>query len=44
LEDKQHGKGVEKWPDGAKYDGNYKDGKKNSDGCLTFADGSNYTG
>jgi hypothetical protein len=28
LEDKQEGHGVETWPDGAKYEGNYKQGQK----------------
>lgn len=28
LDDKQHGQGVESWPDGARYEGRYEDGKK----------------
>jgi len=28
VDDKQEGKGVETWPDGAKYEGMYKYGKK----------------
>jgi hypothetical protein len=36
--------GVESWPDGAIYEGNYYEGKKNGRGKLTFADGSVYEG
>ena len=35
---------MESWPDGAKYEGNYLDGKKEGQGKLTFADGSFYQG
>ena len=28
LDDKQHGHGIESWPDGARYEGRYEDGKK----------------
>lgn len=28
IEGKKHGKGVETWPDGAKFEGYYKDDKK----------------
>jgi hypothetical protein len=35
---------VEVWPDGAKYEGKYKEGKKDGKGKLTFADGSYYEG
>jgi hypothetical protein len=28
LNDKQHGKGKEVWPDGTVYEGNFEDGKK----------------
>lgn len=44
LDDRQHGFGVEIWPDGAKYEGEYKYGKKNGKGILLFADGSRYEG
>jgi len=44
LDDKQHGHGTESWPDGARYEGNYEDGKKEGMGKLTFADGSFYQG
>lgn len=32
------------WPDGAVYEGNYNEGKKDGKGKLTFADGSVYHG
>jgi hypothetical protein len=35
---------MESWPDGAKYEGQYIDGKKHGRGRLTFADGSAYEG
>jgi len=35
---------MESWPDGAKYEGDYIDGKKEGKGKLTFADGSYYEG
>ena len=35
---------MEVWPDGARYEGKYKDGKKEGKGKLTFADGSYYEG
>lgn len=35
---------MESWLDGAKYYGKYKDGKKNGEGQLDFADGSHYNG
>jgi len=41
-DDKQHGFGLETWPDGAVYEGEYHEGKKNGRGKLTFADGSVY--
>ena len=44
MEDKQHGKGKETWPDGATYEGEYCEGKKNGYGRLIFADGSIYEG
>lgn len=42
LNDFQHGTGIEIWPDGAKYEGNYYYGKKQGKGKLNFADGSCY--
>ena len=33
-----------RWPDGAKYEGIYKNGKKNGKGVLYFADLSKYIG
>lgn len=41
-DDKQHGHGVEEWPDGAKYVGEYFEGAKNGKGILNFPDGSSY--
>lgn len=35
---------MEVWPDGAKYDGEYRDGVKAGNGKLEFADGSWYEG
>jgi hypothetical protein len=32
FEDKQHGMGHEKWPDGAEYIGQYVEGKKQGKG------------
>ena len=43
LDDKQHGYGVEEWPDGAKYEGAYYEGSKHDKGMLLFPDGSSYT-
>lgn len=40
----KHGYGIEIWPDSAKYEGNYIEGKKHGLGTLNFADGSKYTG
>ena len=42
--DKQEGKGIETWPDGARYEGDYVDGRKHGKGILNFADGSRYEG
>lgn len=42
--DKQHGDGIENWPDNARYDGQYSEGKKHGRGTLNFADGSRYEG
>jgi hypothetical protein len=32
------------WPDNARYEGDYKFGKKNGKGILDFSDGSRYEG
>ena len=37
-EDKQHGEGLESWPDGASYHGDYVEGKKHGVGKFTWAD------
>jgi len=34
-----HGYGKETWPNGAKYEGEYVDGKRNGKGKETFPDG-----
>ena len=43
-EDMQHGKGVETWADGAKYDGDYVRGNKEGKGKFFWADGSVFEG
>lgn len=35
---------METWPDGSKYVGEYKIGKKNGKGMFNWADGSTYEG
>lgn len=40
----QQGHGVYTWANGAKYDGEYKDNKKNGHGLHTWPDGSMYEG
>jgi len=37
-------KGVEKWPDGSRYEGQFFEGKKHGKGCFSWADGSSYEG
>ena len=39
-----HGKGIYSWPDGRKYDGDYKEDKKHGIGTYTWADGKKYIG
>ena len=36
--------GKEIWPDGACYEGQFINGRKEGQGTLTFADGSVFTG
>ncbi len=36
--------GTETWPDGAKYEGDYVEGKKQGRGTFKWADGSCYSG
>ena len=38
------GKGTQTLPDGSKYVGNWKNGKKHGQGTLTYPDGSMYVG
>jgi hypothetical protein len=40
----QHGFGIETWPDGSLFEGNYKEGVKNGTGSYTWPDGSSYKG
>lgn len=42
--DMPHGEGTEHWPDGAHFEGEYKDGEKNGRGYFKWADGSTYEG
>ena len=39
-----HGKGTFTWPDGRKYEGDYKDDKKEGVGLFVWADGRKYNG
>lgn len=39
-----HGKGIYSWPDGRKYDGDYKEDKKHGVGTYTWTDGKRYIG
>ena len=39
-----HGYGEYTWPDGRKYEGNYKYNKKHGQGTYTYSDGSKYKG
>ena len=39
-----HGKGIYTWPDGRKYEGEYKDDKKDGEGVYTWPDGKKYDG
>lgn len=36
--------GIEKWPDGSRYEGQFFEGKKHGKGCFSWADGSSYEG
>lgn len=38
------GKGIFRWPDGSKYDGHWKDGRRNGFGKLESSDGFVYDG
>ena len=42
--DTQDGRGVERWPDGSKFEGNYVQGVKQGLGSFTWADGNKYEG
>ena len=40
----RHGRGILKWSDGSKFEGNWKDDKANGKGRLIHADGDLYEG
>ena len=42
--DKQDGEGLEEWPDGAKYKGQYLAGAKSGIGHFSWEDGATYNG
>lgn len=44
IEKYAQGHGIYTWANGAKYDGEYKDNKKNGHGLHTWPDGSMYKG
>ena len=44
LEVVKHGKGVQLWKDGAKYDGEWRDGKANGKGTFYHVNGDVYEG
>ena len=38
------GKGVEQWPDGKRYEGDFKQGKKDGQGTFEWPNGNKYIG
>ena len=38
------GRGIESWNDGRKYEGDFKNGKKDGEGTFTWANGTMYIG
>ena len=42
--DCKNGKGTFVWPDGKKYDGDWKEGERVGQGTSTWPDGAQYTG
>ena len=44
MNDKKEGNGCYTWPDGRKYNGQWKDGKKHGQGTLICYDGAMYEG
>jgi hypothetical protein len=38
------GKGVETWPDGRRYEGDFKNGKKDGEGTFEWPNGVKYIG
>lgn len=41
---KPHGKGVSTWPDGHRYEGEFRDGLPNGQGVYTWPDGRRHEG
>ncbi len=44
VKDKQMGHGVFTWPNGDRYEGQYKDGRMHGTGTYNYADGKKYIG
>ena len=40
----QHGKGIQLWKDGAKYEGDWRNGRAHGSGTFFHANGDKYTG
>ena len=38
------GKGIERWTDGRKYEGDFKNGKKDGEGTFEWPNGNKYIG
>jgi hypothetical protein len=38
------GKGIENWPDGRRYEGDFKNGKKDGEGTFEWTNGVRYIG
>ena len=43
-DDKRSGKGALTWPDGRKYEGEFKEGRPDGQGIYTWPDGTRYEG
>ena len=44
VDGRPHGRGVYRWPSGARYEGEWRDGKRHGRGVYTWADGGRYDG
>lgn len=40
LENRRNGHAVATYPDGGRYEGNFKDNLRSGDGCFVYRDGS----